>query len=66
MLKIAVFDDEYIILQALRTMIDWDQYGIKLVGTASNGFEAISLFMEHKPDIVLTDIRMPGLSWFFK
>ena len=62
MLKAVVFDDEYIVLQGLRTMIDWDKHGITLVGTASNGIDALQLFMEVKPDIVLTDIRMPGLT----
>lgn len=61
-LKAVVFDDEYIVLQGLRTMIDWDKHGITLVGTASNGIDALQLFMEVRPDIVLTDIRMPGLT----
>ncbi|WP_238482615.1 response regulator [Lederbergia galactosidilytica] len=61
MLKMVVFDDEYIVLEGLKRMIDWEKYGIELVGTAMNGYEAISLFINQKPDIVLTDIRMPGL-----
>lgn len=62
MLKAVVFDDEYIVLQGLRMMIDWNKYGIELAGTASDGLEALRLFEEVKADIVLTDIRMPGLT----
>jgi two-component system, response regulator YesN len=61
MLKAVIFDDEYIVLQGLQMMIDWSKYGIKLVGTATNGYDAIDLVETHSPDIVFTDIRMPGM-----
>jgi two-component system response regulator YesN len=61
MLKAAVFDDEYIVLQGLQTMIDWSRYGIELVGAAGDGISALALFQAEKPDIILTDIRMPGM-----
>src|SRR4051812_36044955 len=43
-------------------MINWSKYGIELVGTASNGYAAIDLVETHSPDIVFTDIRMPGMN----
>lgn len=61
MLKAVVFDDEYIVLQGLQQLIDWSAYGIELAGTASDGLSALAMFQEIKPDLVLTDIRMPGL-----
>lgn len=61
MLKLAIFDDEHIVLEGLKKMINWSHYDVELVGTASDGFEAMSLFIDRKPDIVLTDIRMPGI-----
>ncbi|MEH7118806.1 response regulator [Neobacillus vireti] len=61
MLKAVIFDDEYIVLQGLQKMINWSHYGIELVGTATNGMEALALFEGSKPDIVFTDIRMPGM-----
>ncbi|WP_339287579.1 response regulator [Paenibacillus sp. FSL E2-0201] len=61
MLKAAVFDDEYIVLQGLQTMIDWSGHGIELCGTATDGHSALALFQALKPDIIFTDIRMPGL-----
>ncbi|MEH7096301.1 response regulator [Neobacillus vireti] len=62
MLKAVLFDDEYIVLQGLQKMIDWSKYGIELVGTASNGLAAIDLVETYSPDIVFTDIRMPGMN----
>ncbi|MDR4946127.1 response regulator [Neobacillus cucumis] len=61
MLKAVIFDDEYIVLQGLQMMIDWSKYGIELVGTAANGTDALTLFEESQPDIVFSDIRMPGM-----
>ncbi|WML27295.1 response regulator [Neobacillus sp. OS1-33] len=61
MLKAVIFDDEYIVLQGLQKMIDWSMYGIELVGTANNGYAAIDLVETHSPDIIFTDIRMPGM-----
>ncbi|WP_419872792.1 response regulator [Candidatus Pristimantibacillus sp. PTI5] len=61
MLKAVVFDDEHIVLMALRAVIEWESYGIELVGTADNGVEALQIFRDLSPDIVLTDIRMPGM-----
>ncbi|MFX3635051.1 MAG: response regulator [Candidatus Pristimantibacillus sp.] len=62
MLKAVVFDDEYIVIEGLRTMIDWSNYGIELVGTASDGLSALACFRKIQPDIVFTDIRMPAMT----
>ncbi|RKP52927.1 response regulator [Cohnella endophytica] len=61
MLKAVVFDDEYIVIEALRTLIDWTGLEVELVGTAGDGVAALEIFRQEKPDIVLTDIRMPGM-----
>ncbi|GAE35999.1 response regulator [Halalkalibacter akibai] len=61
MLKAVIFDDEYIVIQGLKSLIHWAQYGIEVVGTASDGISAFELFQTLKPDIVFTDIRMPGM-----
>jgi two-component system response regulator YesN len=61
MLKAVVFDDEYIVLKGLQAMIDWPSFGIELTGTASDGYSALELFRKVQPDIILTDIRMPGM-----
>jgi len=60
-LKAVVFDDEYIVIEALRTLIDWEGLEVELVGTAGDGITALEVFRLERPDIVLTDIRMPGM-----
>ncbi|GAE29813.1 response regulator [Alkalihalobacillus hemicellulosilyticus] len=61
MLKAVICDDEYIVLEGLKKMIKWEKYNIELVGMAHDGIEALSLIEETQPDIVFTDIRMPGM-----
>ena len=61
MLRVLIVDDEYIMRQGLRYMIDWEKAGYVLVGEASNGNDAIQLVGELKPDIVISDIVMPVL-----
>lgn len=59
----AIFaDDEPMILRGLEKLIDWKSLGIEIIGTASDGIEAMSLIETHKPDIVVSDINMPNLS----
>lgn len=62
MLKAALFDDEFIVLKGLIKLIDWQSCGVELVATAKDGLSALEAVREHKPDIVLTDIRMPGMN----
>lgn len=62
MLKVIIADDEDRICQLIRALIDWDTLGLELSGTAHNGLEALELVKLHKPDILITDIRMPGMS----
>ncbi|MFC5529670.1 response regulator [Cohnella yongneupensis] len=62
MLKAVVFDDEFIVLKGLKKLIDWQEYGIELAGTATDGLSALDMFRALKPDIVMTDIRMPGMN----
>jgi len=55
-------DDEPIILRSLSYAIPWDDLQITTVLTAKNGEEALRLFHEHQPDIIISDIRMPTLN----
>lgn len=65
MLKIFLVEDESIVREGLRDNIPWQQYGYKFVGEASDGEMALPLIQKTRPDVLLTDIRMPfmdGLS----
>ncbi|MFP7296369.1 response regulator [Neobacillus niacini] len=62
MLKAVIFDDEFIVIEGLKRVINWSENGIDLVGTANDGISGLSLFYSMKPDIIFTDIRMPGIN----
>jgi two-component system response regulator AlgR len=58
--KVLIVDDEQPARERLQQILrDEDDY--QVVGVAGNGHEALALAVEHRPDIVLLDIRMPGL-----
>ena len=61
MYKVLLVDDERIILEGISSTIDWSAYGTELIGTARNGLEAYEFIITHQPDIVISDIRMPGM-----
>lgn len=62
MLKVIIVDDEAVVRIGLKSMIDWQGAGFELVGEAENGEKALALIQNQKPDIVLTDIKMPGMN----
>ena len=59
-LRVLVADDEALIRAGLRLVLDGHQ-GVRIVGEAATGAEAVSLAQELRPDVVLMDIRMPVL-----
>lgn len=59
--KMVVIDDIRSVLDMITTKISWEQHGIKIVGRARDGVEGFNLIQKEKPDIVLTDIRMPKM-----
>ena len=61
MLKVVVADDETRVCKLVLMLADWGRLGMEVVGTASNGLEALELVHLHHPDILITDMRMPGL-----
>ncbi|MCD2345520.1 response regulator transcription factor [Clostridium guangxiense] len=59
MLNLLIVDDEFLVRKGLRQTIDWQGFGIQIVGEASNGTKGLTLAEELKPDIILTDVKMP-------
>ena len=62
MIRAVVADDEKIIREGIAEWVDWNKLGICLVGCAKNGEEALAAVREHQADLLVTDIRMPGIS----
>ena len=61
MLKVLIADDEEKICQLIIKLINWEEMGLKIAATASNGIEALEQAEICKPEILITDIRMPGI-----
>ncbi|MGB8453915.1 MAG: response regulator [Anaerocolumna sp.] len=61
MMKVFIADDEAIIREGLKYIINWDELGFTLCGEASNGEDTLTSILELNPDLVLLDIRMPKL-----
>jgi two-component system, response regulator YesN len=57
--KILIVDDEYLLRQGLKHLVDWKKEGFEIVGECSNGKEALDLIETAKPHIVISDIVMP-------
>ncbi len=60
MLKVIIADDEARVCRLVQMLADWDALDMQVTGTAANGLEALELVKEQNPDILITDIRMPG------
>ncbi len=58
-LKVFITEDESIVREGLRDMIPWSQYGFVFAGEASDGEMALPMVRKIRPDILITDIRMP-------
>ncbi|MBP2112720.1 response regulator [Paenibacillus silagei] len=59
--SILLVDDDPHILKALTRHVGWENLGLTLAGTAVNGHEALELFRRLSPDLVMTDVYMPGM-----
>lgn len=62
MYKVLIVDDESWVVESLKISIDWQQYGMRVIGAAYSGQEALEEIVRQQPDIVFTDVRMPGMS----
>ena len=60
-MRVLVVDDDKLVAASLKTILSADT-DISVVGTGSSGGEAIALFRLHRPDVLLMDIRMDGMT----
>lgn len=61
MKKLVIIDDEAIVVQGITAIITRLNLGVEVVGSANNGIDGCRVLREKKPDVVITDIRMPGM-----
>lgn len=61
MIRTLIVDDDSLIHVTLRSLIDWESCGYTVVQDCSGGNQALSCLMEHPVDLLITDIKMPGM-----
>ncbi len=59
--RVVLADDDAMLRIGLKTLVDWRQHGYLLAGEADDGAQALALIQAHQPDIVITDMKMPGM-----
>ncbi len=59
MFKVFLVEDEIVVREGIRKNIHWEQYGFIYAGDASDGELALPLIRQIKPDLIITDIKMP-------
>lgn len=61
MIQVMLVDDEYLALEDLKTLIDWESLGFHILATARSGRAALGLFDSQPVDLIITDISMPNM-----
>ncbi len=61
MYKVLIVDDEPIIVEGLCSSICWAEFGCEVIATTYSGLEALELLRSIKPNIIISDISMPGM-----
>lgn len=59
-MKVLIVDDEKKLCQLIQYLVDWEKLGLTVAGVAYNGIDALQMIETNRPDIVITDIKMPG------
>jgi len=59
-LKVLITDDEQMICNLIANILDWEDMGFQIIGMANTGTDAFDIIQKEKPDVVISDIRMPG------
>lgn len=61
MFKVLLIDDEPFILQGLKVLVDWEEEGFEIAGTAADGVEALRFLQSEQVDLIISDVKMPGM-----
>jgi two-component system response regulator YesN len=61
MIRLAVFDDEFVVVEGVKAILKKMHLNYEVVGVAYDGISALDVIKEVQPDVIMTDIRMPGM-----
>ena len=63
-IKTLLVDDDYLVLQDLKKMVEWEALGFQIIDTAANGKQAQEQAEKNMPDLIVSDISMPVMDGF--
>ncbi|MDL2300992.1 response regulator [Lachnospiraceae bacterium OttesenSCG-928-D06] len=62
MYRALIIDDEEIVRNGIRDLLDWNEAGFEICGEGVDGRDGLEKILRYQPHLVLVDIKMPGLS----
>lgn len=62
MLKVILVDDEPNVRQGVKMMIPWDELDLEVIAEGEDGDDGLNKILIHNPDIVIADVKMPGMT----
>lgn len=62
MYSVVIIDDEQTVREGIRTLLAWEDMGFTIIAEDSNGEDGLNTVLRCQPDVVLVDVRMPGVS----
>ncbi|GCE25152.1 DNA-binding response regulator [Dictyobacter alpinus] len=62
MYKVLLVDDEDLDLRGMKQLVPWNTYNMEVIGAVKSGYEALQITRQHAIHLLVTDIRMPGMS----
>ncbi len=62
MYQLLIIDDEPIVRKGIEKLLDWEDYGFHVCGEGMDGIDGLHKILEYQPDLVLVDIKMPGMN----
>lgn len=63
-IKTLLVDDDYLVIQDLKKLVNWNELGFQITGTATNGKNALEIVQKEQPDLIVSDISMPVMDGF--
>lgn len=63
-IKTLLVDDDYLVIQDLKNLVNWNELGFEIIGSATNGKTALEAAVSRHPELIITDISMPVMDGF--